>query len=307
MSKRKLMLLLVAGLVAVGTVFVARALMGPPNQAETQVPVKTTQILAAARDLPTGSILREVDMKWMVWPADADNTKLYLQGRDDLASLVGAVVRDGMRSGDPIPQGRLVQPRDHGFLAAVLAPGKRAIAVTLTPSAEVAGFIFPGDHVDVILTHSFVIKSSEKNEQDTTERHLSKILVNDVRVLALDQKTDNQSTDPKVAQLATLEVTPRQAEQLALAIDMVGTGNNSRGGSISLVLRSLAAEDHPAPVANGTGLSLSPSPDDAVFDINAAPVMDSDVSPAYPNAVHLQKVDVMRGKETTQTTFQKLK
>src|SRR5471030_901632 len=102
------------------------------------------------------------------------------------------------------------------------------MSVTLTPSAEVAGFIFPGDRVDVILTHSF----SRKDVSALTERHVSETVLTNARVLALDQKSDDQTTDPKVAQLATLEVTPRQAEKLVLAADLIG-GQGGRG-TISL-------------------------------------------------------------------------
>ena len=240
MQKRKAILLMIAGLVALGTVFVVRSLMTPQQEAATPAAVATTEVLAAAPDdLPTGSILKDMDMKWIPWASDAsDTSQFYLKGKDDSTRLAGAILRDGLRGGEPFLNGHVVQPHDHGFLAAVLVPGKRAISVTLAPSSEVAGFIFPGDHVDVILTHSF----SRKDSTELTERRVSETVVTDVRVLALDQKSDRLSADPKVAQLATLEVTSQQAEKLALASDLAGAPGSNARGNLSLVLRSLAAE-----------------------------------------------------------------
>jgi pilus assembly protein CpaB len=113
--------------------------------------------------------------------------------------------------------------------------------------------------------------------------------VSNVRVLALDQKSDSQSTDPKVAQLATLEVTQQQAEKLALAMDMAGP-TTANTGSISLVLRSLAS-------------SNSASASDIGADKSDA-VMDNDVSPVLPQVMRMQRVHIMRGKDMTDSIFQ---
>jgi pilus assembly protein CpaB len=290
MSSRKIILLSLALIVGVATFIAFRSSQTLQRQA-VQAPVETTQVLAAARDLPTGAILKDSDMKWIPWASTAENSKLYLKGKVDMTTLVGAVLREGMHTDEPILAGRVVQPHEQGFLAAVLTPGMRAVSVTLSPSAEVAGFIFPGDRVDVILSHGF----SRKNVTALTERHVSETVLTDVRVLALDQKSDNQSTDPKVAQLATLEVTPKQAEKLMLAADLVA-GQGGSHGAISLALRSLATDADPSAVSTN-----SPT--------TADPVWDSDVSSAYPTVNGddglMQKVQIMRGKETTETTFER--
>ena len=305
MNSRKVILLALALLIGLGTFMMFRASQTPPPAAPAVAVVETTEILAAARDLPTGTILRDGDMKWLPWAATADTGKLYVKGKADSATLVGAVLREGLRTDEPILVGRVVQPHEQGFLAAVLTPGMRAVSLSLSPSAEVAGFIFPGDHVDVILTHGF----SRKDISSLSERHVSETVAVDVRVLALDQKSDNQTTDPKVAQLATLEVTPRQAEKLALAGDMIGTLNSGHG-SLTLALRSLAT-DEKAEAVNALAVTLpatalAPLP---IKDASATPgpTWDSDISAAYP-AVNgedglTQRVHIMRGKDVTDTTF----
>lgn len=286
MPARKITLLLVAAVIAIGTVVAVRGLMTPEATAPApQAVVQTTEVAVAARDLPTGTILKEADLKWLEWPSTADTTPLYVKGQANLSDIAGAVVRDGFRSGEPIMSARVAHPHDQGFLAAVLTPGKRAMSVALSPTAEVAGFVFPGDRVDVILTHSF----SRKDVSDLTERRVSEIILQNVRVLALDQRSDNQSTDPKVAQTATLEVDTKQAEKLALAIDMSGAQGVNKG-SISLVLRSLASED-------------------TTPDKKPTPTWDSDVSAAYPTVNGddslMQRVQVMRGKTITENTFER--
>jgi pilus assembly protein CpaB len=290
MSTRKIILLSLALLIGIGIFMVFRS--SEQTAPAPVVEVKTTEILAAARDLPTGTILKEADMKWQPWAATAPTTKLFVKDKTDMATLIGAVLREGLKSDEPFIVGRVVQAHEQGFLAAVLDPGKRAVSVTLTPSAEVAGFIFPGDRVDVILSHTF----SRKDSNDLSERHVSETVLTNVRVLALDQKSDNQSTEPKVAATATLEVSPRQAEKLALAIDMVGNSGSGRG-TLSLALRSLGVEGDATPTLSVEALEPP------------TPTWDSDISPAYPTVNGedglMQKVQVMRGKEKTEFTFER--
>ena len=288
MASRKITLLLTAALIALGTVFVVRSLMTPEAPVVSQQAVaELPEIAAAARDLPTGTILKETDLKWVPWAATADTGALLVKGKTTLSDVAGAVVRDGFRAGEPIISTRVAHSRDQGFLAAVLTPGMRAISVSLSPTAEVAGFIFPGDRVDVILTHSF----SRKDIPDLSERRVSETILRNVRVLALDQRSDNQTTDPKVAQLATLEVSEKDAERMAMAIDMASSQSSNRA-ALSLVLRSLALDDQiPADAKPQT------------------PTWDSDVSHAFPTVNGedglMQRVQVMRGKTITENTFER--
>jgi pilus assembly protein CpaB len=285
MNSRKTILLLAAGLIGIVTIFVVRGMLSSAPPPPPVIP--TSEILAAAHDMPTGTILREMDTKWIPWSADAiQSGNFYVKDKMDPKEVIGGVLRQAVHADEPLLPGYVVKTGDHGFLAAVLAPGKEAMSVTLTPNAGVAGFVFPGDHVDVILTHMF----SRKNISDMTERYVSETVLTDVRVLALDQKSDDQSNDPKVAQLATLEVTPKQAEKLALAAGLVGQ-NSANHATLSLALRSLATD---------------PETDAK----NATTTWDSEVSSAFPtvngNDGLIQKVQVMRGsKEAVEGDFER--
>lgn len=294
-SRRTLFLLLAAGLAALITMLLVRSLMAPDKAAVAEPPpVATTEILAVARNLPTGTILKEMDLKWIPWAAEAtQNGKYYIKGKNTTAEVVGAVLREGLNADEPLQSSRVVKLNDQGFLAAVLTPGKRAMSVTLSPSAGVAGFIFPGDHVDVILTHTF----NRKDVDELTERYVSETVLTDVRVLALDQRSDNQATDPKVAQLATLEVTPKQAEKLALATGIVGQASGGGRATLSLILRSLALDSE---AKDGKPLTET---------VGGGVTWDSDVSLAFPTLNGedglMQKVQIMRGKEKTENKFER--
>ena len=286
MASRKIILLLIAAVVGIGTMLTVHGLVSP-EATGTPAPQAASQILeiaAAARDLPTGTILKETDVKWIQWIQNADTGNLLVKGKTNPADLAGAVVRDGFRAGEPIISTRVAHPRDQGFLAAVLTPGMRAMSISLSPTAEVAGFIFPGDRVDVILTHSF----SRKDIPNLAERHISETILQNARVLALDQRSDNQSTDAKIAQLATLELSQKDAEKLALAVDM--SGAQAGRGSLLLVLRSLAIDDK-AQVGR------------------SEPTWDSDISSSYPTVNGddglMQRVQVMRGKNISENIFER--
>jgi pilus assembly protein CpaB len=143
--------------------------------------------------------------------------------------LLGTVVRHAITAGEPVTQGSLVAPGDRGFLAAALGPGMRAITVPVNASAGVAGFVFPGDHVDLVLTQSVT------GGGDGPPLKVSETIVRNVRVLATDQRVSNKNDDGKIEVKTfanvTLEVTPSIAEKVAVAQSV---------GTLSLSLRSLA-------------------------------------------------------------------
>jgi pilus assembly protein CpaB len=184
-------------------------------------------VLVAKGALTAGQFVRPENLRWQSWPNDGISPNYMVQGQHSLEEFIGAVVRSTLSDGDPLTATRVVKPGDRGFLAVVLDPGHRAVTVNLTPSAGVAGFILPGDHVDLIFTMSIPDEKAK-----SSRAHLaSETVLRDVRVLALDQKLDDQNKTADIAKTATLEVTPKEAEIIAVASDL---------GKLSLSLRSLA-------------------------------------------------------------------
>jgi len=298
MPARKLFLLLVALIIAGGTVILARTMMksSPGGDAEvngTKIS-KFEEVLVAARDLPAGTLIKESDLKWQIWPADTDIAAagFAVKGKSQISDFAGSVVRQGMRAGEPVMAGRVVRKSEQGFMAAVLNPGMRAVSVPVTPAGGVAGFVFPGDFVDVIVTHQI---SRKKGPEDPDGRKVSETVLTNVRVLALDQRTSDQATEPKIAQTATLEVTPKQAETLVLLTQI---------GTISLALRSLASGEEAIPGINAEALETVRRAADEANDVT----WDSDVSKVLTKPGNrrgrVQQIQIMRGKETSEAVFE---
>jgi len=139
------------------------------------------------------------------------------------------VVRYQVTAGQPLTRGALVGPKDRGFLAAALGPGMRAITVPVNASTGVAGFVFPGDHVDLVLTQAV------QGGGDGPALKVSETIVRNIRVLATDQriteKDEDGKTEVKTFSNVTIEVTPRIAEKISVAQSV---------GTLSLSLRSIA-------------------------------------------------------------------
>ncbi|TVR78778.1 MAG: Flp pilus assembly protein CpaB [Rhodospirillales bacterium] len=203
----------------------------PPAAIEqpAQPAIAMTEVLVAAEDIATGSFIRDDHLTWQRWPEEAVAAAFVVRDPAVIADFEGAVARARITRGEPITAARLVQPGDRGFLAAVLEPGLRAVAVPVDATSGIAGFVFPGDVVDVLLTFRHAVNESETSRAQT--RHFSETLLQAVRVLAIDQRVDHEDGAARVAKTATLEVTPKQAEKVALAMNL---------GSLSLSLRSLA-------------------------------------------------------------------
>lgn len=233
MRAKSLILLLVAGGAAFGAVTVARSWLenrraellalqtSQPIEVET---IDTVEVLVASEELATGTFLTLDHFTWTAFPADTLPEAYYTRAELGEEGLNGAVLRRAITVGEPLTEGRVVRPGERGFLAAVLRPGMRAVSVPVDATTGIAGFVFPGDRVDLLLTHE--IKLS-----DTLKRLATETLLQDIRVLAMDQRSDDIEGAPTLAKTATLEVDSKQAEVIAVALRM---------GRLSLALRSLA-------------------------------------------------------------------
>jgi pilus assembly protein CpaB len=197
------------------------------------------KVLVAKKALPVGTIIDADSFTFQPWPKELMQSVYYVEGQPDgdPKKLLGTVVRYAITAGQPVTRGSLVGPQDRGFLAAALGPGMRAITVPVNVTSGVAGFVFPGDHVDMVLTQSV-------DGGEGPPLKVSETIVRNLRVLATDQritdKDDEGKTLVRVFANVTFEVTPRLAEKIAVAQSL---------GSLSLSLRSIA--DNTAEVERG--------------------------------------------------------
>lgn len=230
MDKKKLVLLVVALLVATGTAFVARSMFtgaAAPQAEAVPAEPKGPKVLVAQRALPVGTIITADAVAFQAWPEELVKDAYFLEGAADTTKLLGTVVRFPITAGQPVTQGSLVSPGDSGFLAAALGPGMRAVTIPVSAKTGVGGFVFPGDRVDLVLTQEI------KGDDDALRT--AETILRNLRVLATDQTTESEVVDGKTVvhdfRTVTLEVTPRIAEKVAVAQEI---------GELSLSLRSIA-------------------------------------------------------------------
>jgi pilus assembly protein CpaB len=202
----------------------------PPEVKAPEAPkMATADILIAKNDIGMGQALSPADLQWQAWPADA-TTGNFIRKTDRpnaMEQLAGNIARTPFVSGEPIREAKLVDAKGSGFMAAILPSGMRAVATQISAETGAGGFILPNDRVDVILTR----RDREAEKASGVEVQVSETILNNVRVLAIDQAVEEKSAQKNVVgKTATLELSERQAEALALAQKL---------GTLSLALRSI--------------------------------------------------------------------
>jgi pilus assembly protein CpaB len=269
MDVKKLALLVGALVIAVITAVMAKNMFAGAGAqqaaAATAVPVGP-KVLVAKKALPVGTIIDADSFAYQPWPKELMQSAYYIEGSadGDPKRLFGTVVRYQISAGQPVTRGSLVGPQDRGFLAAALGPGMRAVTVPVNTTTGVAGFVFPGDHVDIVLTQQVA------GGGDGPPLKVSETIVRNVRVLATDQrfsgKDEDGKTQVKTFSNVTFEVTPRIAEKVAVAQAM---------GTLSLSLRSLAD--------NTAELERAVAAGDVKVPANANPAQERQMLLAFAN------------------------
>jgi pilus assembly protein CpaB len=234
MDVKKIVLLVGALIIAGVTAFMAKSMFtgaaAPQAQASQQVPAGP-EVLVATRTLPVGTIIDAEAFRYQPWPQGLVQDAYFARGEAGLdpQSLIGTVVRNEITAGQPLTQGAIVRPGERGFLAAALGPGMRAVTVGVSATSGVAGFVFPGDRVDLVLAQEV------EGGGDGPPLRVSETIVRNIRVLAVDQRLNARDEQGnQVAQTVatvTFEATPKIAEKIAVAQTI---------GQLSLSLRSLA-------------------------------------------------------------------
>lgn len=245
MKRGQLIALALAVVCGLGAMMLANSYLNRPVQeVKVETKVDTVQVLVARSDISLGQIANESSFRWQDWPRDAVAKGFVTRQSRPQAGreFSDAIARSPIIAGEPVTESKLIKAGQGGVLAAILPPGMRAISTRIKEETAVGKLILPNDHVDVILI---------RRQRGTKggEEHVSDTLFRNVRVLAIGQlieaKDGKKGADGATA---TLELTPRQSELLALANSV---------GEITLALRSIADLNGEQGPTSGNDLSKS--------------------------------------------------
>jgi pilus assembly protein CpaB len=257
--------LMAIGLLGFGTVAWISTQPPPPPTAAAPAPPAKIAVLAASHPIRAGSLLKAEDMAAKEISIADRVSDMNSDAPDVRRGLTGAMVRRSLTPGEPVLNADVMRPGDHGFLAAVLSAGMRAVTVGVDAITGSAGLIWPGDRVDLILTQTM-----QEGALPLGRRVAAETVLSDVRVIAIDQQLVQgaESGSDGQARTVTLEVTPDQAERVSVAV---------RLGRLSLAVRSA----DPAPVAQ------PPPAPNTTWAADVSPALGADTPAPTQNTIRV--------------------
>ncbi|MBV7255247.1 Flp pilus assembly protein CpaB [Pacificimonas sp. WHA3] len=286
----KKIILLVGALVIAGiSAFAVRVLLGSNTDSAVAAPVMQVEqpdgpkVLVAQEMLPLGTIITAEHFAYQPWPSDLVQGAYFTEEQGGVEKLTGKVVRLAIPAGQPVTKRAVVGPGERGFLAAALQPGQRAVTVPLDNITGVAGFIFPGDRVDVLLHGEVAVtKINDDGTQGDKmyDYNVAETIVRNVRVLAIDQRLDETGGDgAQTGRSITFEVSPKMVEKIAVAQSL---------GKLSFSLRAMADSraQLEAAIARGditVGDDQTPD-EDSAMEMAALQVIDDSGSTFTPGS-----------------------
>lgn len=227
MNIRTIATFAVAILLGLVAVLLVRGYLGSAKKAAGLEPGAAgalTPVVVASAPIVRGQVLQPIQLKVVSYPAASVPAGSF----QTVAQLTGAgpnarLALRGLVANEPILPDKVSAPGGKLTLSVALAPGMRAVSLRSNDIAGVAGFVLPGDRVDLLLTRA--IPGGEGTNAVT------QALAENVLVMAVDQSDNDEANKPVVARTITLEVTPDQAQIISLAQTV---------GSVSLSLRHVA-------------------------------------------------------------------
>lgn len=262
----------------------------------------TADIYIARQDIAIGTIITPEMLDIAPYPKN-----LLLDGmiqadpQNPVTSAVRMVARTPFLKGEPLFMNKLGNENDPSFVAAALPKGMRAVTIAVDTISGVGNFVFPGDRVDVLITHDVEVDNVTKSSGAVTnignkKDPITEVLLSNIKVLAMNQKpvmqNNNDQQQPAPVTNITLEVASVDAQKLRLT--------ESGNGRLSLVLRSLKDRDENE-LARPTGLSdlsrlTPPAYFPVLYETTDKTAKNDDASTATPsNAPMKSLVNVVRG------------
>ena len=226
--------------------------------------IDLTTVVVAKEDLNFGSVLRKDKLEEIQWPTQSVPRGTYRTANALFAEHSNRIVTQSMKAGEPVLGGKITGPGQRASLSNMLGNGMKAVSVRVNEVIGVSGFVLPGDRVDLFLTRTI---GDARSQKDTEQQSYTNLLLQNIRVLAVDQTVDPNTDAPKVARTVTVEVSMADAQKVTLASEI---------GILSVVLRD-----------NNSVASISDAHRITVNDLNG----DSGDKPARAALVPTNAVD----------------
>lgn len=234
MRTSTIMMIAIAAVFGLLAVLVTRAWLQGQADGRVREPVKSQTaartIVVAGRPLRYGHELAADALREVAWPGDALPPGAFAR-IDDMLGAGKRIVLTAIEPHEPVLAMKITGPGQRATLSSLVQPGMKAVTIRVNDVEGVGGFVLPGDRVDVILTRHA--------DKDNASTH---VLLQDVRVLAVDQVADERASNPMVPKAVTLEVDIAAGQKLGLAATV---------GTLSLLLRK-AGESTEAKTARVT-------------------------------------------------------
>jgi pilus assembly protein CpaB len=268
----------------VGFGVVAWVTLRPPPAAVAQVapvapPAAAPQVkvLVAAHTIPAGSMLKPEDFVARAIAAPDNSGAISADTPDAVRSLAGSMAKHVMAAGEPIRADDVIRPTDHGFMAAALQPGMRAITIGVDATSGSAGLVWPGDRVDLTLTQTLTDPALPPGRRVSAET-----IMTNVRVIAIDQQLV-QGGAPTAGnaqnQTVTLECKPEDVQRVSVAM---------RLGRLSISVRAVSAADTAGAGTTAAGNAAAPH-GGSIYARDVSAALSGDVPPpvAQPRVIHV--------------------
>lgn len=204
-----------------------QAQISKPQIAEAGPRMDMATVVVASKSLRFGNRLASRSLREIEWPAKAIPKGAFKKIKDIVNGKDRRVVLSSIEENEPVLGWKITGPGQRASLSALIGENMKAVTIRVNDVLGVAGFVLPGEHVDVLLTRT---ESVEVGDDKAIQKNsFTDVLLQNIRVLAVDQLADDRTEDPAPAKAVTIEVSTRQGQKLALA---------SSVGQLALALRS---------------------------------------------------------------------
>lgn len=229
LANRNWIIIAIAAVLGIAAVIIANSYLSGVEESQERAAEENrlVQIAVARVPLEYGVAISAENIRMVSWPSTSVPAGAFQSTKALLEAETRVVLRP-IEAGEPILPGKVTGPGGRASISALIDPDMRAVAVRINDVAGVAGFVLPNDSVDVLLTRT------PRTEAEGAVDPITDILLQNVRVVAIDQRASDKNNETKVGKTATLLVDQQGAQKLALA---------GQVGTLSLALRNAVNQD----------------------------------------------------------------